>query len=66
MTADYREAGCAHCLNRWLLQLSGWLCELAERLPVPTGRIEMPMPDFEHKLHEPLYAGQHALGNCGL
>jgi len=78
-TADYGEAGCAHCsngcqwqllrgwlctcLNRWLLQLSGWLCQLAERPPAPTGRIEMPVPDFEHTLHEPVYAGRHAWGN---
>lgn len=71
---NYREAGCAHrlnrwllhCLNRWLLQLSGWQCQLAERPPVPTGRTEMPVPDFEHTLQEPLYAGRHAWGNCCL
>ena len=66
MTADYREAGCTHCLNRLLLQLSGRLCQLAGRMPVLTGRREMPVPDFEHKLHEPPYARRHALGNCGL
>jgi hypothetical protein len=41
------------CTLHGCYSLSGWLCQLAERPPVPTGRIEIPVSDFEHTLHEP-------------
>lgn len=80
MTADYREAGCVHCLNGWQWQLlRGWLWTLLESMAItakwlamPTSRRavcpnwthkKMSVPDFERKLHEPVYA---AWSHCGL